>query len=578
MHFTSHTQKRFVSITGILLGLAIALGMWPKAVAWASPPYQASANQPQAANGQTSASGSPAAAPAAAGNAQAGAGSDNGTEGAKSIPHVVKRGESVASLAWHYLPESIYLRTSDLEDAIRQANGLGKRTLKPGQNLVIPGIPSAPIVDKPVTVSKDFEARGIYLTGYTAGSAHGLELVEKWKQAGGNTVVFDIKDYDGALHVPFDNPYASRDGITIRNLGKYIHYLHSLHLHAVARIALFRDARLAASHPELAVHSRRTGKPWLENGKLAWLDPSNGAVQRYNLDLARAVAAAGADEIQFDYVRFPAEGDQADAGFAYQKEHPEWPRSKVISDFVARAYDALHPAGVLVSLDVFGVMAWARPVDLNHTGQNIAELAQHCDVISPMIYPSHFFGMDGYKLPGDAPEHFISESLERFAETTRGSGVVLRPWLQAFGWRTRTYSADYILTQVRVAKEQGGVGFLFWNARNDYSKPFEAMPEMHAASDRYFGAKETPAASAQPGRGAPIAPRSPSAAPAAPLGSGPRQHLMHWRGPIRLRSRYAVGRGTRGHRHQRADRPLPGIGRRENLKLGLPHSARKPQA
>ena len=138
-------------------------------------------------------------------------------------------------------------------------------------------------------------------------------------------------------------------------------------------------------------------------------------------------AAAGADEIQFDYVRFPAEGDQADAQFAFQKEHPEWPRSKVITDFVTRATDTLHPLGVLVSLDVFGVMAWARPIDLAHTGQNIHDLSRHCDIISPMIYPSHFFGFDGYRDPGDAPEHFISESMQRFEHATEGSGVVLRP-------------------------------------------------------------------------------------------------------------------------------------------------------
>jgi hypothetical protein len=86
--------------------------------------------------------------------------------------------------------------------------------------------------------------------------------------------------------------------------------------------------------------------------------------------------------------------------------------------------------------------------------------------------------MDGYKIPGDAPEHFISESMERFQKVTTGSGVVLRPWLQAFGWKTPSYSPQYVETQVKVSNEHGGIGFLFWNARNDYSKPFAAMPAM----------------------------------------------------------------------------------------------------
>jgi len=132
------------------------------------------------------------------------------------------------------------------------------------------------------------------------------------------------------------------------------------------------------------------------------------------------------------------------------------------------------------------VMAWAKPVDLALTGQNIAELARHCDVISPMIYPSHFFHFDGYADPGDAPEHFISESMRRFQEATKGSGVVLRPWLQAFAWRTKTYSADYVRTEIRVAAEAGGIGFLFWNADNSYPKPMEVMDHMRAAGDRGF--------------------------------------------------------------------------------------------
>jgi hypothetical protein len=109
-----------------------------------------------------------------------------------------------------------------------------------------------------------------------------------------------------------------------------------------------------------------------------------------------------------------------------------------------------------------------------------------------MIYPSHFFGMDGYALPGDAPEHFISESMKKFEQITVGSGVVLRPWLQAFGWRTRTYSAEYIATQVRSSKANSGVGFLFWNASNDYSKPYAAMPTMGAKADLYFRVEGSP--------------------------------------------------------------------------------------
>src|SRR5439155_32920 len=161
------------------------------------------------------------------------------------------------------------------------------------------------------------------LTGYMAGSLRGVELIRRWRAAGGNAVVFDIKDFDGMVNVPFNHPLAPARRPLISNLPKFARFLHSLGLHAIARIALFRDA-----------------------------------------------------------------------------------------------YQAIHSHGVLVSLDVFGIMAWQRPVDLAHTGQDIAAMARHCDVLSPMIYPSHFFHMDGYANPGDAPRHFISESMERFREIT----------------------------------------------------------------------------------------------------------------------------------------------------------------
>jgi hypothetical protein len=402
-----------------------------------------------------------------------------------------KRGDTVSSVARHFLVRSSYLTSAQLADALRQANSnLRTSSLQPGQALVVPGILDAPIVEKSVAVPRDFEVRAVYLTGLMAGCEHGLEVIRRWRKAGGNAVVFDIKDSDGSVNIPFEHALLGPHHTPIPDLPKLVRFLHDENLHAIARIAVFRDQRLVDSEPELAVKSRRTGQPWRENGKLVWTDPSQPKVQDYNLALARRAAESGVDEVQFDYIRFPAEGDQKDASFRFASEHPGWQRSDVIRDFLERAYAKLHPMGVLVSLDVFGVMAWRRPVDLSHTGQDIVKMAKHCDVLSPMIYPSHFFGMDGYAHPGDAPEHFIGESMKRFEQITQGSGVVIRPWLQAFRWRTKTYSPKYVETEVLAAKQEGGIGFLFWNAANDYSKPLAAMGEMGTVKGQYFRGDE----------------------------------------------------------------------------------------
>ena len=400
-------------------------------------------------------------------------------------------------LARGHLSESQYMTVAEYVDAIAKANN-GKTTFKKGDVILVPGIEPQPIVEKTLPFPKDTEVRAIYLTGGTAGSAHGIDLVRRWKQAGGNAVVFDIKDSDGTINVPFEHPLARKiKNYPITNLPKYVRFLHSLDMHVIARQALFRDDNIAQHHSELAVQSRSLHQPWRENGKLVWSDSSNKQVQDYNIALAKYVAGSGVDEIQFDYVRFPAEGNQADAQFAFQKD-PKMHRDDVIANFLDHAYTELHPMGVLVSLDVFGIMAWQRQVDLSHTGQDITKMAKHCDVISPMIYPSHFFGMDGYKAPGDAPEHFISVSMDRFEKVTAGTGVVLRPWLQAFRWRTKTYSPEYILKQVSTAKAHYGDGFLFWNAANDYSKPFAAMPTMMANPKTYLYTPPTAVAQSNP--------------------------------------------------------------------------------
>lgn len=404
-----------------------------------------------------------------------------------------QRGDSIPAIARHFLGKTSYLSSGELADAIRDANARkpSATTVKVGEPLVIPGILDAPIVEKPVGVKRDFEVRAIYLTGLMAGSAHGRRIIQRWRELGGNSVVFDIKDSDGVLNIPFEHALATdKKHPVIPDLPKFARYLHSQNMHAIARIAIFRDEHLVVTHPELAVQSHRTANPWRENGKLVWTDPSQPKVQAYDIALAKYVAQSGVDEVQFDYVRFPAEGDQKDASFVYQKEHPTWKRTDVINDFLKQAYAELHPQGVLLSLDVFGVMAWQRPVDLAHTGQDIPGMAKNCDVLSPMIYPSHFFGMDGYAHPGDAPEHFIGESMERFRAITKDSGAVLRPWLQAFAWRTKTYSPKYIEAQVSTSNKKGGIGFLFWNANNNYSKPYEAMPAMRTA--KLFRGDEQP--------------------------------------------------------------------------------------
>ena len=39
-----------------------------------------------------------------------------------------------------------------------------------------------------------------------AASDHGIRIIRHWREVGGNAVVFDIKDSDGSVTIPFDHP------------------------------------------------------------------------------------------------------------------------------------------------------------------------------------------------------------------------------------------------------------------------------------------------------------------------------------------------------------------------------------
>ena len=238
-----------------------------------------------------------------------------------SAMYVAKRGDTVPLVAHHFLSQTSFLTSSELADAIRKASGNPQGTyLKSGQELIVPGILPAPIVEKTVPVPRDFEVRAVYLTGVMAASDRGLRIIRRWRELGGNAVVFDVKDSDGSVNIPFDHPLAGGHHIAIHDLPKFTHFLHSQGMHAIARVAIFRDERLVVAHPELAVKSHRDRPAWRENGKLVWTDPSQPKVQEYDIALAKKAAEAGVDEVQFDYVRFPAEGDQKDASFVFQTD------------------------------------------------------------------------------------------------------------------------------------------------------------------------------------------------------------------------------------------------------------------
>ncbi|HDP80653.1 MAG TPA: hypothetical protein ENN21_07410 [Spirochaetes bacterium] len=389
---------------------------------------------------------------------------------------------SIAALAGFSLRYTRYYKSYQLEKDIRKYNGLKNgRSIKKGDVIYIPHPLPALAYDLardslPVPVF----SRGLYYTGSTAGRSSFFEMLDPYIRQGVNTVVFDAKDITGIInyhsHVPAVVDLNTHGKRTIDDLEKFIRELRKRNIYIIARVAVFHDHLLHRKRPDLAIQSASTGKPWRGPGQELWCDPTSRAVQDYNLSIAVELAEHGVDEIQFDYIRFPTGGNQGDARFAYN--FGKMSTADTITGFLRRAHGEISRRNTLLSIDIFGVVAWGKAADIRNTGQDIKMLSKYCDVISPMLYPSHFNDdFDGHAKPGDQPYYFIYTGCAKVRSLAEGT--LVRPWLQAFRWRTSSYDADYILQQIRGAYDAGAKGYLFWNASNNYDTVYRALSEMN---------------------------------------------------------------------------------------------------
>jgi len=401
---------------------------------------------------------------------------------ADTLDYCVKKGDSLIKICSLYRDRTNHYALDDLLTDIRRTNQLKTNLLMIGQKLRIPVLP---VVDCPTASTRvvdGAEMRGIYLTGPACGVASVLRRVDKFIEAGGNAVVFDAKDIDGGVSFASSHDLAKwgkgRNLPVISSLNDMMERFKRRDLYVVARIALFLDGELGNQRPDLALKDSK-GEPWNERGCF-WMDPAEAEVRQYNLTLAMELAKAGVDEIQFDYVRFPTNGwreDWSDSA-AVDIEKVAMRRRGVITSFLAEAKAMLGPQNVRISADLYGIMAWGRMEDLALTGQHVPSFARYVDIICPMIYPSHFApGFEGRKRPGDDPEYFIGEGTRRFAELAAGEAEI-RPWLQAFPYRTSQFDGQYISTQITAARHSGSSGWCLWNPACRYSVALSVLPEL----------------------------------------------------------------------------------------------------
>ena len=336
--------------------------------------------------------------------------------------------------------------------------------------------------------------RGIYLNAYKAGSAmHRKRFIEIADQTEVNAFVIDVKDERGIHYrsqLPLPVQLTPPAEITLRDIKGLADTLRAHRIRSIARIVVFKDPILSKARPDWSVQ-RPGGGLWVDKAGNTWVSTWDENVWDYNLDIAEEVARAGFDEIQFDYIRF-AEPYKSLPPQVHPKARGD--RADAIAAFLNEAKRRLHPLGVTVTADVFGLSPnEAGDVNIGQQWETISAIA---DGVLPMMYPSHYFPthLPGVRRPDLQPYDvlFKSAGMARWrTDQLQSVGVRparIMPWLQAFsapwlGRNHQTYGPEQIRQQKQGVYDVGLEDWILWHPGSNY-EPFVAGLERGEAQSR----------------------------------------------------------------------------------------------
>ena len=336
----------------------------------------------------------------------------------------------------------------------------------------------SPVEKKEYPDNKRVKVKGIYVTSSSASLNKKMdELIALTKRTKINAFVIDVKEDDGTLLFKMEagekyNPLANRRA-PIKDIEKFMKRLKDNNIYTIARIVSFKDPTYAKANPDKAIISKATGKPFTNSDGVIWVSPHDRYLWEYNVAVAKEAAKAGFDEIQFDYVRFPASnGGKLDKELNYRNTKNE-SKPETIQKYLAYARKELEPLGVYIAADVYGQVG-SLPDDMA-LGQHWESVSNVVDYICPMIYPSHYGrGVYGLPVPDAYPYktvyHCTQDSINRNANID--TPAMIRPWIQAFTakWVKGhiNYGPKEIELQVQALRDLGIEDYILWSPTNKY--------------------------------------------------------------------------------------------------------------
>lgn len=340
--------------------------------------------------------------------------------------------------------------------------------------------------------------KGIYMTQCVASMpSFRNKLVNLIEETELNAVIIDIKDYTGTVSFQTGNPEIDKLGGTgckVADMPDFVETLHSKNIYVIGRVTVFQDPLYVKTHPELAVKRKSDGGTWKDRKNISFIDVGAKPFWDYIISIATSSYAIGFDEINFDYIRFPSDGDMKDIYFAHTGTTT---KKEMLRKFFEYLDSKIAGTGIVTSADLFG-MTTTNTDDLN-IGQVLEYALLNFDYVAPMVYPSHYPPtFNGWPDPNKVPYEIVKFSMDaavarnnflkkEIASTTRyinGQVITftpsekllkrinplqLRPWLQDNDYPIH-YTSEMVRKQIQATYDVGLTSWMLWDPANTYTK------------------------------------------------------------------------------------------------------------
>jgi hypothetical protein len=352
-------------------------------------------------------------------------------------------------------------------------------------------------VKKTVHIETPESVRAVYMTScYAATPTLRSKLVKLTDETEINSIIIDIKDYSGTISfhtgVPSIDSIAasSKSGCIVSDMEEFIADLHEKGIYVIGRVTVFQDPLYSRLYPELAVKRKTDGAVWKDRKGLSFIDVGAKEYWEYIVNISKASEKIGFDEINFDYIRYPSDGDMTNISFSHSGSTL---KREMLRQFFEYLDNELLDTKLKTSADLFG-MVTTNTDDLG-IGQVLENALPYFDYIAPMVYPSHypqhFNGWpDPNKVPYELIKYVMGSAVKRtddFASTSRAnlnstttphlpernleriSRDQLRPWLQDNDYPV-VYTAAMVRAQIEATYDAGLTSWMLWDPSNKYTR------------------------------------------------------------------------------------------------------------